>query len=187
MQNIMTDKVGIFRTGEGLDSAVEELQKLLDRSCRIGLAGKTRSANPELVSAYRLQRMLKVALCVAYGARQRRESRGAHYREDYPQRNDAEWLNRTLAVWQNADDTLPTLSYQTLDIMRMELPPGWRGYGARDYIDHPDTPKRQDELARIRAGMPDADRVTLQAACMPYQHLIPERFRGRNERIDEAF
>ena len=186
MQNIMTDKVGIFRTGEGLDSAVEELQKLLDRSRRIGLAGKAHSANPELVSAYRLQRMLKVALCIAYGARQRRESRGAHYREDCPRRNDAEWLNRTLAVWKNADDTLPTLSYETLAIMKMELPPGWRGYGARDHIDHPDTAKRQDELARIRAAMPDADRVALQAACMPYQHLIPERFRGRNERIDET-
>ena len=186
MQNIMTDKVGIFRTGEGLDSAVEELQKLLDRSRRIGLAGKAHSANPELVSAYRLQRMLKVALCIAYGARQRRESRGAHYREDCPRRNDAEWLNRTLAVWKNADDTLPTLSYEMLAIMKMELPPGWRGYGARDHIDHPDTAKRQDELARIRAAMPDADRVALQAACMPYQHLIPERFRGRNERIDET-
>ena len=186
MQNIMTDKVGIFRTGEGLDSAVEELQKLLDRSRRIGLAGKAHSANPELVSAYRLQRMLKVALCIAYGARQRRESRGAHYREDCPRRNDAEWLNRTLAVWKNADDTLPTLSYEMLAIMKMELPPGWRGYGARDHIDHPDTAKRQDELARIRAAMPDADRVALQAACMPYQPLIPERFRGRNERIDET-
>ena len=41
--------------------------------------------------------MLKIALCVAQGALQRTESRGAHYREDYPQRNDRDWLKRTLA------------------------------------------------------------------------------------------
>jgi fumarate reductase flavoprotein subunit len=130
--------------------------------------------------------MLKVALCVAYGARERTESRGAHYREDYPRRDDAQWLKRTLAVWKHANDSLPTLSYQTLDVMQMELPPGWRGYGAKDAIAHPDTARRQEELDRLRAAMPDADRFALQAACMPYEHLVPDRFKGRNERIDES-
>ena len=58
-------------------------------------------ANPELVTAYRVQKMLKLALCVAYGALVRTESRGAHFREDYPRRDDAQWLKRTLATWTN--------------------------------------------------------------------------------------
>src|SRR5947208_4445921 len=95
MQTIMTAKVNIFRTGKVLEEAVHELQQLLLRSRNIGLRYKARGANPELVTAYRVQKMLKMALCVAYGALQRTESRGAHFREDFPRRNDAQWLNRT--------------------------------------------------------------------------------------------
>jgi fumarate reductase flavoprotein subunit len=129
--------------------------------------------------------MLKIALCVAYGALRRTESRGAHYREDHPHRNDRDWLKRTLATWQGDDQTLPTLSYEALDIQRMELPPGWRGYGAKDYIDHPDTPQRLAEIERIKASAPDADRFQLQEALMPYRHLLPEKYAGRNARLGE--
>ena len=89
MQEIMTGKVGIFRTGKDLEQAVDELQKLLVRSRNIGLAVARPGVNPELVTAYRVQKMLKLALCVAYGALTRTESRGAHFREDFPRRNDA--------------------------------------------------------------------------------------------------
>ena len=110
MQTIMTAKVGIFRSGRALEEAVHELQQLLLRSRNIGLRYKARGANPELVTAYRVQKMLKMALCVAYGALQRTESRGAHFREDFPRRNDAQWLNRTLATWKSENDTLPSLA-----------------------------------------------------------------------------
>jgi fumarate reductase flavoprotein subunit len=129
--------------------------------------------------------MLKLALTVAYGALQRTESRGAHYRQDFPRRNDADWLKRTLAWWKSEGDLLPTLTYEALDVRRMELPPGWRGYGAKDYIDHPDTPSRTAEVANVRERMAGVDRFAVQAALMPYQHLLPEKYRGRNERIDE--
>jgi transketolase N-terminal domain/subunit len=138
------------------EEAVHELQQLLLRSHNIGLRAKARSANPELVTAYRVQKMLKMALCVAYGALQRTESRGAHYREDFPQRNDAKWLNRTLATWKSENDTLPSLSYEQIDVMKMELPPGWRGYGAKDHIDHPDTAKRLAEIEAVVKVVPDA-------------------------------
>jgi len=187
MQDIMTDKVGIFRNGEHLGSAVEELQKLLERSRNIRVGCVACGANPELVAAYRVKLMLKLALCVAYGALQRTESRGAHYRDDYPQRNDQQWLSRTLAMWNSPDDTLPTLSYDSLDITQMELPPGWRGYGPKDHIEHPDTAKREAQVEKIRQGMPGADRYAVQEALMAYAHLLPERFRGPNERIDERF
>ena len=185
MQKTMTEKVGIFRTGNRLAEAVDELQKLLLRSRNIGLRYKARGANPELVTAYRVQKMLKLALCVAYGALQRRESRGAHFREDFPRRNDAEWLKRTLATWKSETDTLPSLAYEELDVMQMELPPGWRGYGAKDNIDHPDTLKRVAEIEALKKKLNGADRFNVQEKIMPYESLLPDRFRGKNERIDE--
>jgi fumarate reductase flavoprotein subunit len=184
MQEIMTAKVGIFRTGKDLEEAVAELEQLLVRSRSIGLKSRSPGVNPELVTAYRTQKMLKLALTVAYGAFTRTESRGAHFREDYPRRNDAEWLKRTLATWKDGA-TMPTLAYEPLDVKRMELPPGWRGYGAKDYTDHPDTPARQAEVDALKQKIPD--RFERQRALMPYEHLLPQRVRGRNERIDEPF
>ncbi len=185
MQDLMTAKVGIFRRGADLESAVARLQRLLERSRNIGLKCKARAANPELATAYRVPKMLKTALCVAYGALIRTESRGAHFREDFPRRNDAEWLKRTLATWKSDDDTLPSLAYESLDVMRMELPPGWRGYGAKDYVDHPDTPTRAAQVESVRKTMASAPRFAVQNALMPYAELLPKRYRGRNERIDE--
>jgi len=185
MQQIMTDKVGIFRTGAELDAAVSQLQALLERSRHIGLRHKAAGANPELATAYRTQKMLKLALCVAYGAAQRTESRGAHFREDFPRRDDAQWLKRTLATWRSDADTLPTLAYEALDVRTMELPPGWRGYGAKDYTDHPDTPKRAEEVAALREQLKTEPRFAVQRSLMPYDQLLPASLRGRNERIDE--
>jgi fumarate reductase flavoprotein subunit len=181
----MTSKVGIFRTGADLESAVNELQQLLARSRNIGISSRGPGANPELVTAYRVQKMLKLALCVAHGALTRTESRGAHFREDHPRRDDARWLKRTLATWPGEGDTLPTLAYEPLDVNAMELPPGWRGYGTKDYVDHPDTPLRAREVESIRQGLTGAGRVEVQQALMPYEALLPPRLRGTNERIDE--
>jgi fumarate reductase flavoprotein subunit len=186
MQALMTEKVGIFRTGENLQKAVDGLQELLVRSRDIGVPYKATGANPELVTAYRVQKMIKLALTVAYGALTRTESRGAHFRNDYPQRNDAEWLRRTLSSWPDENQSLPTLRYETLDVHRMELPPGWRGYGAKDYVDHPDTAVRMAEIEALKAEIGDADRRKLQEALMPYEQLLPNRLRGLNERIDDA-
>ncbi len=185
MQNIMTDKVGIFRSADDLAAAVRELQSLLERSRRIGLRNPEPGTNPELVTAYRTQKMLKLALCVAQGAAVRTESRGAHFREDFPRRDDSQWLKRTLATWPEPGATLPTLNYEPLDVHKMELPPGWRGYGNKDYVDHADTPVRAAEVAATRERMKGASRQDVQRALMPFEHLLPERLRGRNERIDE--
>jgi fumarate reductase flavoprotein subunit len=187
MQQIMTAQVGIFRRGKDLERAVEQLQALLVRSRNIGVRYQAAGANPELVTAYRTQKMLRLALTITYGALVRTESRGAHFREDYPRRNDADWLKRTLAVWKNETDTLPTLTWEALDVKTMELPPGWRGYGAKDYVDHPDTAARQKEVDAIGQRLAASGRFAVQEARMPYEHLLPPRFRGRNERIDERF
>jgi len=185
MEEIMIDQVGIFRTGNELDQAVEELQDLLRRSRKLGLQSRVPGANPELVAAYRLPKMLKIALCVAIGARERTESRGAHSREDYPQRDDANWLKRTLTSWKAEDDLLPTIDYEALDVSAMELPPGFRGYGQANHVDHPDTEARRAEVTTIREQLTEGDRFELQHRLMPFQQLLPERYRGRNERPEE--
>ncbi len=172
MQQTMSAQVGIVRDGNSLQSAVNRLQGLLLRSRQIGLRRSQPGANPELLLAWRLRRMLKLALCVAEGARQRTESRGAHFREDYPRRDDAKWLRRTLATWPDSGQTLPNLSYEPLDVMQMELPPGWRGYGARDAIAHPDTARREAELA-----------AEASTAAQPFRQLLPPELRGDNARF----
>ncbi len=184
MQRIMMDYVGIFRNGSELNKAVEQLQALLVRSRNLGLRCKKRHANPELVEALRVKRMLKVALTVACGAQARTESRGAHAREDFPQRNDKEWLNRTLSSWPDDNNTLPKLDYEQLDVMKMELPPGYRGYGIDNAIAHPDTEKRQQQIAEILAELgDDADRYQRQHALMPFE--VPESLQAPNERLND--
>ena len=69
--------------------------------------------------------------------------------------------------------------------MKMELPPGWRGYGAKDHIDHPDTAKRIAEIEALKQARDGADRFTVQGKLMPYEHLMPKTLRGRNERLGE--
>nr|WP_283104864.1 fumarate reductase flavoprotein subunit [Shewanella marisflavi] len=184
MQRIMMDYVGIFRNGPELTKAVKELEALLIRSRNLGLKCKKRHANPELVEALRVKRMLKVALTVACGAEARTESRGAHAREDYPQRNDKEWLNRTLSSWPSVDATRPKLDYEQLDVMKMELPPGYRGYGINNAIAHPDTEKREKEIVEILSSLGDnADRYERQHALMPFE--VPESLREKNERLHD--
>ena len=183
MQEIMTTKIGIFRKGADMESAVAELEELYKRSFKVSVKDVV-GPNPELIYAYRTQKMLRVALSVAYGALNRKESRGAHYREDFPVRNDIEWLNRTIATWKEGD-TLPTLNYEKLDISKMELPPGFRGYGVKNYIENPESAKRQAEAIRAKMEAAGADRFAIQDALMPYQDLLPKRLKGKNERVDE--
>ena len=191
MQNIMTNNVAIFRNKTQLDEAITQLKALHIRAKKIRVQTKVKGTNPELVAAYRVQKMLKLALCTAYGALQREESRGAHNRADFPLRNDKEWLNRTLATWPSEQDELPTLDYEAIKVETMEMPPNWRGYGAKDRIEHPDTPVRLEEVASIKKAQPITTNNTaqtkdiLQKKLMPYKHLLPEIFRGKNARLSD--
>jgi len=132
MQRTLMEGAGIFRNAQGLQATVTTLQELYHHSQRIRLKSNGIGANPELSLALRLPGMIRLALCVAYGALQRKESRGCHAREDYPARNDRDWLNRTLATWQEGAD-LPTLNYEPASAI-YEIPPGDRGYGGGTII-----------------------------------------------------
>ncbi len=185
MRDIMWDKVAIFRDGKGLAEAVEELEELYKKSLDVHVKSKTHAGNPELEEAYRVPKMLKLALCVAVGARDRTESRGAHYREDYLKRDDAHWLKRTLTSWKEGD-TLPTVEYEDLDIMHMEMPPAFRGYGAKGMIIENETSiKRQEEVDKIREEMEAAgkDRFEIQTALMDFE--LQPYFKAKNERFGE--
>lgn len=132
MAETMFGKVGIFRTGEELSMAVDELKQLLADCGRTVLRSKAPGMNPELTFALRIKGMLRLALVTAMGALARTESRGAHFRRDYPKRDDANWLNRTLARWP-VGASEPTFSYEPVGLI--DLPPGGRGYGKADRID----------------------------------------------------
>jgi len=181
MRAIMMEKVGIFRNGEELQSAYDELEQLYKKSKKVCLQVQSKSANPQLRATYRTQKMLRLALCVAKGALLRTESRGAHTRTDYPKRNDADWLKRTLTYWNHQTDSVE-VEYEALDIGRMEIPPGFRGYGKKgNTIEHPQSAVRQAEVDRDRDAHPELDRHEMQKRLMPFD--LPEKYRGKNERI----
>ncbi|MBD5539506.1 MAG: fumarate reductase flavoprotein subunit [Desulfovibrio sp.] len=139
MQDAMMEYVGIFRNGKDLQKGVDKLQEILERTKNMRLAGKgQRGQDAEMAMALRVPGMVRLALTIAYGALQRTESRGAHAREDYPERNDRDWLKRTLATWKPGD-SLPTLTYEEATPFFI-LPPGDRGYGGGKIIDGPDIP-----------------------------------------------
>lgn len=185
MQKIMMDKVGVFRNASELEQAVDGLKTLNQRAKNIALRNKTSSASPELVEAIRVPKMIKLALCVAYGAMLRTESRGAHAREDFPERNDRDWLKRTLTSWEDDDADLPKVTYEALDAMKMELPPGGRGCGEDKTIHHPDTEKRVAQIEKIKNANKKADRFEMQELLNPTS--IPEKFKGKNERIGRGY
>ncbi len=126
MEQVLSQNVGIFRTEGPLQEAVDKLRELYERSLHIGLRGGGRGGDPELASALRLPGMVRLALCISKGALARKESRGSHYREDFPKRDDTNWLVRTLAYWPKAARE-PELAYEPVKIT--ESKPGDRGYG----------------------------------------------------------
>jgi len=84
----MMEKVGIFRTEKSLQEAIEELRELKERATHIPLGATSLSANQDLWQIWELNNLITVSMVIAQGALARKESRGAHFREDYPKRSD---------------------------------------------------------------------------------------------------
>jgi succinate dehydrogenase / fumarate reductase flavoprotein subunit len=95
LQRLMTDQCSVFRNQHGLENAITQIRQLKKSYLNIGLTSKSRIFNYELQEAFELGNMLRVAEIIVYSALQRHESRGAHFRSDYPERNDDEWLKHT--------------------------------------------------------------------------------------------
>ncbi len=109
LRKTMDEKVGIYRTEEGLKDAVQVIQRLKERFNRIRLTQQSRVFNTELVNAMELDNMLDVAHVVVLGALTRKESRGGHSRKDFPKRDDERFLHHSLAFQTPAGPKLETL------------------------------------------------------------------------------
>ena len=96
MQGVMQSHFGVFRTGSVMSVGLAKLQALRQRLAHAYLPDKSTIFNTHRIQALELDNLLATAIATAASALDRQESRGAHYREDFPQRNDKDWLKHVL-------------------------------------------------------------------------------------------
>ncbi len=119
MQKSMTDNVGVFRTEETITKAIEDLREIRhEYNTKIQIDDKGQSFNTDLLEAWELGCLLELAEVTAISALARTESRGGHARDDYPERNDEEWLKHTLCT--RAADGTYSLEYKPVVLGRYE-------------------------------------------------------------------
>jgi succinate dehydrogenase/fumarate reductase flavoprotein subunit len=114
MQRRMDDGAGVFRDREGLASLIDELGALRDRFERIKIEDTSRTFNTELTAAMELDFMLECAQTIAVSALAREESRGAHARKDFAERDDEKFLKHTVVY--RRDGARPRLEYSDVHL-----------------------------------------------------------------------
>jgi succinate dehydrogenase / fumarate reductase flavoprotein subunit len=117
LQSIMTEKCGIFRDKKGLTDALHQIHALKERINDISITDKGMIFNTELIGVLELRNMLDFSEVIVAGALAREESRGAHFRCDFPQRDDDKWLMHTLAY---SGESGCVLKYKPVTITRYE-------------------------------------------------------------------
>jgi succinate dehydrogenase / fumarate reductase flavoprotein subunit len=118
MQRTMTDHVGVFRTGADMQIAIDKLAELQQRYRRLSVSDTGRLYNTELLEAFELGCLLDLAQATAASAVNRTESRGAHSREDFPNRDDVQWLKHTLIA--RGPDGRFTITYKPVVITKYQ-------------------------------------------------------------------
>ena len=101
MQRVMQNHAAVFRTGESLDEGVRKLGAVYASFADVQVADRSLIWNTDLIETLELDNLLGQALVTMHSAANRQESRGAHAREDFPKRDDQDWLKHTLA-WVDA-------------------------------------------------------------------------------------
>ena len=117
MKEVMFDHVGVFRVEEGMQQAVDKIRELKERFQHIRIDDTGKKFNMNLIEAWELSNLLDVAEVTAVSAVKRKESRGAHSRDDYPDRDDEQWLKHTLA-WLEEDGV--RLGYKPVDLSQYQ-------------------------------------------------------------------
>ncbi|MBN2547513.1 MAG: FAD-binding protein [Anaerolineales bacterium] len=97
MKSVMFDHVGVFRTAEGMQDALAKVRELRQRLQHVRPADSGKIFNTELLNTWELGNLLELAEVTTVSALARQESRGGHAREDFPKRDDANWLKHSLA------------------------------------------------------------------------------------------
>ncbi|MEK7825753.1 MAG: FAD-binding protein [Nitrospirota bacterium] len=120
---IMSEGVGISRKREGTERAKEKVKKIKERYRDVYIQDKGRVFNTELILCLELGSIIELAEVIIESALAREESRGAHYRLDFPLRDDVRWLKHTLAY---KEETAPRLDYA--DVRITKYPPAERKY-----------------------------------------------------------
>jgi succinate dehydrogenase / fumarate reductase, flavoprotein subunit len=118
LQTTMQDQVGIVRRAAEMQQAIEDIARLRERASRVAVSGN-REYNPGWHTALDLDNLLTVSEAVARAALERQESRGAHFRDDFPDR-DADWGARNLVIRRDADGAM-TLHHEPVPDMPAEL------------------------------------------------------------------
>ncbi len=121
MQKTMTAGVGVFRTEETITQTVAELQALRAEYAHIAIEDKGKIFNSDLLEAWELGCLLELAEVTAVSALARQESRGAHARDDFPERNDDDWLKHTLC--HKEGEGAYRLDYKPVTLGRYEPKP----------------------------------------------------------------
>ena len=101
----MQSNAAVFRTGESLDEGVKLIDEVWESMTDIGVSDRSLIWNTDLVETLELDNLIRQAMVTMYGARNRAESRGGHASEDYPERDDDNWMKHTLA-WLNESGSL---------------------------------------------------------------------------------
>ena len=114
---VMSEKVGIFRKKKDLAEALEKISELKEDYKRVYLYGKCLRYSQELVNLLEFDSMLDLAEIITLGALNRRETRGSHYRLDFKERNDKDWLKHTLV---SCKEGKPQISYAGVNISKYE-------------------------------------------------------------------
>ncbi|HEX2205035.1 MAG TPA: succinate dehydrogenase flavoprotein subunit [Longimicrobium sp.] len=118
MQEVMQDDVGIYRTGPGMENALAKVRELQARFKNVAVMDRGKAFNTDLLEAWELGNLLDLAEVTALAALNRTESRGAHMREDYEKRDDANWMKHSLVT--RGDDGSLDISYKPVTITRFQ-------------------------------------------------------------------